>query len=492
VTEISRREALKALAATAGGATLLGAGGSTLLGAVGAADAVAGAKVRAAAAGGVELSGRLVRPSDATYEAARAGWDALFSSYPAVIVFAQDTVDVVNAMTWSREHGTAVRVRSGRHSLEGWSSVDGGVVIDVSDLKSIKVDKEAQTATVGTGVNQGELVAALAGTGLGFPTGDEATVGLGGVVLGGGIGVLSRRMGVGCDNLLGVEIVVPSGQSGARVVRADTKQNSDLLWACRGGGGGNYGIATSYTVRLHPMPDPVTIWQVNWSFDALHDAFDAWQGWAPTADDRLGSTFAVNTPANGLEVDGVFLGSESELGDLLSALADVPGAQVQTSSASWADHYQSENSGPRSFAYWKFTPSWAYRELSTGALDTVAELMERSPSEACNFWSLSWGGQVRKPPKGGTAFFHRKPLFYAEPGAGWNDPAQTSACMAWVSEFREAMLDHVDGGYVNVPDRAIADWGRAYYGTNYERLRRIKTKWDPHEVFHFEQSIPPA
>jgi FAD/FMN-containing dehydrogenase len=191
--------------------------------------------------------------------------------------------------------------------------VDGGIVIGVSPLKSIHVDLQAQTATVGTGRNQGELVNALAKTPFAFPTGDEATVGLGGVILGGGIGVLSRHMGVACDNLKAVTMVVPSGSKGAQIIRADENVNSDLLWACRGGGGGNFGIATSYTVQIHEIPHTVGIWQINWPFAALAKAFDAWQHWAPSADTRLGSTFNVGTPAVGLEVDGVFLGPESEV-----------------------------------------------------------------------------------------------------------------------------------------------------------------------------------
>jgi hypothetical protein len=169
----------------------------------------------------------------------------------------------------------------------------------------------------------------------------------------------------------------------------------------------------------------------------------------------------------------------------------VPGAQVTTSSTSWAERYLSVN-GPRQIPYWKFTPAWAYQRLSSRAVDTVGDLMTRAPADPCNFWSLSWGGKVRTPPRGGTAYFHRDPLFYAEPGAGWNDAALTEACVTWIGEFREAMEDHVEGGYVNVPDGAIADFGTSYYGSNYPRLQRVKAKWDPSEVFHFEQSIVPA
>jgi FAD/FMN-containing dehydrogenase len=484
----SRRGALKGLAAAAGAIPLLG---SPLPAAAALVAREDGKAVDGGADGAATLTGRLVFPKDPDYDAARAGWDALFSSYPKVIVFCQNTDDVVNALRYARENDIDFRVRSGRHSLEGWSSVDRGIVIDVSALKSVSIDPEAKTATVGTGLNQGELVNALAKTPFAFPTGDEASVGLGGVMLGGGIGVLSPRMGVACDNLLAVEIVIPAGKSGVRVVRADRKQNSDLLWACRGGGGGNFGIATSYEVRIHDMPDTVGIWQVAWPFSALEGAFDAWQRWAPSADDRLGSTFEVDTPSVGLKVDGVFLGPPDQVRELVEPLLKVPGARFQSSAQTWADHYNATNAAPREFYSWKFTPMWASRPFPREGIDVVRDMMTRAPSDACNFWCLGWGGAVRKPPPGGAAFFWRDPIFYAEPGAAWNGAKGNDPNIEWIEQFRDAMRPYIEGGYVNVPDKAIEDWGTAYYGTNFKRLRAIKSKYDPQEVFSFEQSIPP-
>lgn len=449
----------------------------------------------------VQLTGRIVNPSNKDYETARLGWDKFFSSYPAVIVYVQNPEDVKNAVNWARENGIALRIRSGGHSLEGWNSVDGGIVIDVSELKSISVDKEKMIATVGTGVTQGELWDALEGTGLGFPTGDEASVGLGGVMLGGGIGVLSPKWGVACDNLLAVEIVTVQ-ETGVSLVKADANQNSDLLWACRGGGGGNFGVATSYTVQLHPIPPRVIIWQINWPFEALHNAFEAWQSWAPTADERLGSTFNVSPPlsnherdaqlAGELEVNGIFLGTEKELGDLLNPLTKVKGGKLKKVSQSFREHYKISNAAPNTSANWKYKASWTYKKFNKEALDIIAHYMKIAPSKDSAFWSLAWGGKVRTAPTLGSAFFHREPLFYSEPGVGWNHSKDSAACMAWASEFRMALSPHVRGGYVNVPDRAVANWGEEYYGSNFEKLQHVKRKWDPYNVFNFEQSIPLA
>ena len=502
----TRRDAIKSLTSAVSGATLLRASGATLLGASGAAllginssaeanDAGLIVKKREFNGTGAKLNGRLVTPTSATYENDRQGWDKYFSTYPSVICYAQNTDDVANALAWSRETGTAMRVRSGGHCLEGWNSVTGGITIDVSSLKSIKIDKENMTATIGTGVNQGELWAALAGTGFGFPSGEADTVGLGGVLLGGGIGVLAASYGVACDNLLAVEMIIASGKTGASVIHADLSQNSDLLWACRGGGGGNFGIATSYTVQLHPITPKVVVWGITWPFAAFRDVFEAWQSWAPTADTRFGSTFNIippQTASQEVQVEGIFVGTEAELGDLLSPLTKIPGAQVKKAFRTFAENFVITNADPAPAPNWIFRASWAYKKLPKEALDIVVDFMKRTPNKDCVWWSLSWGGKVRTPPKGGSAFFHRDALFYSEPGVGWTDPSQTSACFAWSGEFNAAMRPYCQGSYVNVPDRAITDWGHAYYGTNFERLKIIKSKYDPTEVFKFEQSIPLA
>src|ERR671916_1329258 len=225
---------------------------------------------------GSKLTGRLVFPDSPDYESARVLWARQFSTFPLVIVFCQNVQDVINAISWCREHDIAFRARSGRHALEGWSSLDGGVVIDVSDMNQIHVDESAGVATVQTGTTQGAVVKALGKRGYTIPTGGEVTPGIAGVTLGGGIGRLVRSMGLACDHLVGVEMVVPSGKQGARVIRADESHNAALLWASRGGGGGNFGIATSFTFKIHPIP-PVTSFEVAWGDTSLTPAFEAWQ-----------------------------------------------------------------------------------------------------------------------------------------------------------------------------------------------------------------------
>src|ERR1700750_455567 len=180
-----------------------------------------------------ELTGRLVRPCDAEYPVASSGYNRLFSHDPAVIVFAQATQDVVNAVAWARQNDVPLRVRSRRHSLEGWSCVDDGIVIDVSEMKCATIDSASSTATVGAGLNQLEAVTELGKAGVAAATGTEGTVGLVGATLGGGFGLLTRGFGMASDNLIAVEVVVPTADGGAEAIIADEENNTDLLWALR-------------------------------------------------------------------------------------------------------------------------------------------------------------------------------------------------------------------------------------------------------------------
>jgi FAD/FMN-containing dehydrogenase len=234
--------------------------------------------------GPAKLTGRVVRPGYADYPVARISWNLLFTHDPAVIVFAQETQDVVNALAWARQNEVRVRVRSGGHCLEGWSTVDDGIVIDVSQLKSATIDTAAGRATVGAGLNQLEAVTALGEAGVMAPTGTEGSVGLVGATLGGGFGLLTRSFGMASDNLLAAEVVVPSGVDGAEAIVADEDNNSDLLWALRGAGNGNFGIVTSLTYRVHPLARTIYITATWPGLSDLPGVFEAWQRSAPHTD----------------------------------------------------------------------------------------------------------------------------------------------------------------------------------------------------------------
>ena len=491
--DLSRRDLLKVTAVGAGavGIPAVLAGSSAI-----AADGPgSGAKYPPA-----ELTGRIVRPQSPNYADASLGWDELFVHYPLVIVFAQETQDVVNALTWARQHNVALRVRSGRHNLEGWSNVDNGIVIDVSELKDVHIDTASRTAKVGAGLTQLEAVTALGEYDLAATTGTEGTVGLSGATLGGGLGFLTRYLGMACDNLIGAEIVVAAGADGAKVLEVDPWNHSDLLWALRGAGIGNFGIVTSLTYKVAPIKS-VAYLQATWQgLDDLHPVFDTWQRTTPFTDPRLGSQLEVHRSE--ILMFGVLVeGTEEGARRLLAPILSIGNPEVTVQIGGWGDVYtdfqvpSADDPGK-----WKFYSQFVREPLPKQAINIVRTFMESAPTDDTNFFSQAFGtGAHTQEPFGGSAFPHRDVLLYSEPGVGWgtrgepdSDDALTPIAQTWIGEFSLALRPYVCGAYANVPNIGMAEWETAYWGRNFPRLRRVKAKYDPHNVFQYEQSIPPA
>ncbi|MFE2848266.1 FAD-binding oxidoreductase [Streptomyces scopuliridis] len=493
--DFSRRGMLKATAAAGAGAVVLP--GITAAEAPGASAATHGADSTTCEP--AELTGRIVRPNDPNYASASLGWDELFVHYPLVIVYAQETQDVVNALTWARQHDVALRVRSGGHSLEGWSNVDNGIVIDVSELKSAHIDTAARTATVGAGLNQLEAVTTLAKKNLAVTTGTEGSVGLSGATLGGGFGFLTRYLGMACDSLIGAEIVVASGADCANVIKADLRNNSDLLWALRGAGNGNFGIVTSLTYKVAPLKS-VTYVQVTWDgLGDLHGVFDTWQRTAPIADNRLGTQLEVHR-GQILMFAVLAEGTPAEAKQLLAPILSIGNPDVSVQVGNWGDVYAGfQIPTADEPANWKFFSQFTDKPFPRKAISLIASFMRDAPSDASNFFTQAFGGAVRRTPRGGTAFPHRDALFYSEPGIGWGTRGQagsgdeiTPQAQAWIAEFSQALRPYVNGAYVNVPNVGMQDWETAYWGSNFDRLRKVKAQYDPGNVFQYEQSVPPA
>jgi FAD/FMN-containing dehydrogenase len=493
--DFSRRGMLKATAAAGAGAVALP--GITAAGAPGASAATRGAD--GATCEPARLTGRIVRPNDPNYASSSLGWDELFVHYPLVIVYAQNTQDVVNALTWARQHDVALRVRSGGHSLEGWSNVDNGIVIDVSELKSAHIDTAARIATVGAGLNQLEAVTTLAKKNLAVTTGTEGSVGLSGATLGGGFGFLTRYLGMACDSLISAEIVVAEGADCAKVIRADLKNHSDLLWALRGAGNGNFGIATSLTYKVAPLKS-VTYVQATWEgIGDLHGVFDTWQRTAPVADDRLGTQVEIHR--NQILLFAVLAeGTPAEAKKLLAPILSVGSPDVSVQVGNWGEVYAGFQIPTEvEPANWKFFSQFTDEPFPREAISVIASFMRDAPTDDSNFFTQAFGGAVRKSPRGGTAFPHRDALFYSEPGAGWGTRGEpgsgdelTAQAQTWIAEFSQALRPYVNGAYVNVPNVGMQEWETAYWRSNFDRLRKVKAQYDPRNVFQYEQSIPPA
>ncbi|WP_342548001.1 FAD-binding oxidoreductase [Paenibacillus sp. FSL P2-0089] len=441
------------------------------------------------------LTGRIVIPGNPSYNTARMEFNRRFSKFPRVIVFCQRTQDVINAVKWARERGIRLRVRSGRHSYEAFSAVSGGIIIDVSEMNKVKVDRKNRLAIVQTGNPLARVYKKLWNKRVAIPAGTAPDVGVAGLTLGGGIGLLSRKFGLTCDNLKQVKMVVASGRYGAKTIVANRKKHSDLLWASRGGGGGNFGAATEYTFRVRPISS-VSIYSITWKWRDLEKVFPAWQRWAPSVTNRLTSTIEVSAKQVGTIVStGQLLGGAEELRRLIRPLlrAGTPvKVMVKTVPFIEATKFFAEadlNLEPK----FKITGAYGFQPLPPEGVRIIRDFLSKAPNRHSSVWSQSLGGAgsaVSRVSPAETAYPHRKAETIYELSARWRNSREQERNIQWVERFRRALRPFVKGDYVNFPDLQIKNWPKAYYGENFGRLKQVKRKYDPHNVFRFAQSIP--
>ncbi|CUH96606.1 putative FAD-linked oxidoreductase YgaK [Propionispora sp. 2/2-37] len=433
------------------------------------------------------LTGRVIFPDDPGYEKARMDFNTRFSKYPCVIVFCQRAQDVINAVQWARENHTPLRARCGGHSYEAFSLLNQGIVIDVSEMDKIFLEKRKGMATIQAGATLLPLYKALWRKGVTIPGGTCPTVGISGLTLGGGFGMLTRKMGLLCDNLMAIQMVNAQGE----IIYADQCVNADLFWASRGGGGGNFGIVTSFVFKVHPISN-VAVYTITWDWSDAREVIKTWQDWAPFVDERLTSILELFTKKDGrISSSGEFLGSENQLHYLLRPLtaAGKP-IQIKVQTIPYIKAVLKFDGGPGPHKF-KNTGAFVYRSLSDEAIGTLLYYMEISPNNDNSIQFQSLKGAVSEVPPDGTAYFHREASYIMQYITQWKADNEECPNICWVEKLRQSMLRYVDGTYVNWPDLSIKDWPCAYYGTNYQELMRIKRKYDPENIFHFEQSICP-
>lgn len=440
-----------------------------------------------------ELTGKIIWLGGPGYRQARMNWDPFTNEYPKVFVFAQNKKDVSNAVRWARENSVPIRMRSGRHSLaKDFSQVDGGIVIDTGEMQDVFLDKKRNIAVVAPGVRVGPLVKMLARENYLAPFGDSATVGIGGISTGGGITAVQRTTGLISDNILAAEIVDANGE----FLCVSDSEYKDLYWAIRGGGGGNFGIIVSYTFKVRREPYPVGIFDIVWPWEQLEQVIDRWQKWAPFVDVRLGTILEAFTKTNGLlHSRGIFLGQKAELEKLLIPLASVgTPTQVYIDEVSLLEAIDFWTAGSAEFDTQKTTWSsvWVEQNLPVEGLKAVRRFLEESTGSEANFFLLNSGGAMNRIHPRKTAFFWRNTKYYMEWNASFTEDSQAEENIRLVENARMQLKPYTVGSYVNVPDLYIENYGEEYYGENYCRLRQIKEKYDPNNVFNFLQSIPPA
>ncbi len=445
--------------------------------------------------------GAVVGRASAGYDGARLLYNTRFDAYkPLAVVFCSTVADVQQTIAWAKRHSIHITPRGGGHSYGGYSSVPGGVIVDVSRMKRVSVLAGGK-ARIGAGAKLIDVYAGLAAHGMAIPAGSCATVGIGGQVLGGGIGFLSRKFGATCDNLAGLTLVTADGS--ART--CSPTQNSDLYWASRGGGGGNFGIATEYVFRTHAV-SAVSTFSATFPWARAAAVVAAWQAWAPHAPDELFSVVNLSNASGGsptLHVSGQLVGPASTLNTLLGPLVSaVPPDSLSVKDRPFLEAVQYwagcgpitkcrlEPAGELTRGTFFAKSDYVRKPLSAAAVSTITAALERVPTRAALLLD-SYGGALNRVPKTATAFVHRDMLCSLQYLVYWDTVMESPGAVAWLRSFYAAMRPHGTGeAYVNYIDPDLATRPQAYYGSNLPRLKSIKRRYDPGNLFHFKQSIP--
>jgi FAD/FMN-containing dehydrogenase len=449
-----------------------------------------------------ELQGDVVTPSSAAYARDRLLIDSRFDgTRPQAIVYCESAVDVQKTVRWAQKHAIHIVPRCGGHSYAGYSTTSKGVVVDVSRMSRVHV--HGGIATVGAGARLIDVYGGLASLGLTIPAGSCPTVGISGLALGGGVGYAGRKLGLTCDNVVGLSLVTSNG----KLVECSPHENGDLYWASRGGGGGNFGISTSFRFRTHRVGD-VAYYQIVWPWADAARALRAWQGFAPHAPDDLFATFYMSTTrARGpgtvpfVSSGGQFFGREASLGSLIAPLV-AAGAPTRVTVGTlgymdavmhWAGCHPIEQCQVVPHTGFKSRSDYVDAPLSNAGIGTLLAGMEATQAStslggAALILDAS-GGAINRVHPGDTAFVHRNALFSIQYYSGWVGAGEDD--LRWNRSLYAAMRPYVSGfAYQNYIDPELRSWKHAYYGSNLRRLIAVKRKHDPHNFFHFAQSIP--
>jgi FAD/FMN-containing dehydrogenase len=459
------------------------------------------------------MHGSVLLPSDTRYASAAQLYNPRFdaTTHPTAVAQCTADTDVAAAVAFAADTRYPFAIRSGGHSYAGWST-SPGLVIDVSQLKKVVVDTASKTARIGAGAKLGDVYAALAAKGMSIAAGSCPTVGFGGLVQGGGIGVLTRAYGLTSDSVRAVDLVTADGK--LRQVNSST--DSDLFWAVRGGGGGSFGAATGFTVAVKPAPTVQTFYYA-WPFEHANQLLEQWQIWIAGADRRITSTCKLlSDPGSATQtalIAGTWIGKASDLTKQLNPLlSKLPkpattvvhshtyaeamlleaGCSTGTASACITNAMTPANR--QAFAA---TSSVLYGKLNSLAIRTVVD----NANAAMNLTGLieggvsfdSLGGAMLDLDDDSTAFAHRDAAAIVQYTATYGQGLQPTMYDSYVRTFRSTMgLWMGTDAYVNYADPTIVDYGAAYWSDSYPRLQQVKKRYDPNELFTFPQAVRPT
>lgn len=433
--------------------------------------------------------GQIVAPGDSLYNTVRIPFNTDFAGVrPLAVVRPIDAADVARVVRWAAHERVHIVARSGGHSYGGYSTTTG-VVVDLAHLSGITVRNGR--ATIGAGARLGNVYATLDAHGVAIPAGTCPSVGIGGHTLGGGFGLASRAFGLACDNVVSLQIVTADGA----VRTAEASHYSDLFWACRGGGGGNFGIVTRLVFRTHPV-NTGAYFIASWPWLQVDQVVTSFLEWAPARADVLGSICRLAAGPGGptVQVFGQYLGSRSALTSELASLKP-PASQLTIAPAVWLDlvrrwagclgHNLPSCAAPVNQAFYGSSSYLAAVPPASLVHRFGATIAARGAGSGALLID-AYGGAVNRIAPNATAFPHRRAIASVQYFAAGSDPS----AKAWVESARTSLAPAMTGeAYVNYCDPALSNFLQAYYGANLTRLQQVKRRYDPHNLFRFPQSI---
>ena len=433
--------------------------------------------------------GEVIQPGDSGYETARKIWNASIDKHPGIIARCAGVADVVAAVNFARENELLVAVRGGGHNVSGRALCDDGIVIDLSGMKGIHVDAKNHSARVQAGATLGDVDWETHVFGLAVPAGIISKTGIAGLALGGGVGWLVRKYGLTCDNVLSFDIVTADGNP--RVASAN--ENEDLFWALRGGGG-NFGVVTSFEFRVHPV-STVLGGLVIYPRDRAVEVLRFYRDFTQSAPEELTAYCALMHTPDGIpavaviacycgdltEGEKVFKPLRAFGSPMLDEIQPMPFPQMQTLlDAAFPDGNQN---------YWKST---FLRELSDDAIAVLVEHANRATSPLTGVTIEFYGGAASRVGVSESAFAHRQAQYDLPILAQWVDPGESQRHIGWARGLADSMRPFSSGAYfLNFLGEEGEDTIKAAYGPNYERLMAIKKKYDPKNFFCMNQNIKP-
>jgi len=446
-----------------------------------------------------QFRGDVVVPGDASYDEVREIWNAMIDRTPAMIARCASPEDVVQAVKFARQNELLVSIRGGGHNIAGNAVCDDGLMIDLSLMKNVQVDLNARRATVDPGCILADFDAAAQAHGLATPLGINSTTGVAGLTLGGGFGWLSRKYGMTVDNLLSANVVLADGKQ----VRASEKENADLFWGLRGGGG-NFGIVTSFEFQLHPVGPNVLSGLIVFPFDQAKSVITQFARFTETMPDELNVWMVtrkapplpfLQADVHGKEMVALalcYVGDPAEGEKLIEPLRGFGTAHgehvgVQPYVA-WQQAFDPLLArGARN--YWK---SHNFSKLSDGAIDAIIEYAAKLPSPHCEIFVGSIGGQTARVAADAMAYSSRDANYVMNVHGRWESAAEDDRCIAWAREFFAKSQPFASAGaYINFLTEDESDRVAFAYGKVYDQLVALKKKYDPTNFFRMNQNIRP-